>query len=130
MKKWIYDKMVQDYSKKSKEELIIEIMSLNEIELKDRSFANQCSAGMTIFNINSLFETIETFKNCLANPNSTEEELEKCADNIWSAVDNAKGSWNYIKSELSEIKDPERCCKNLEDFRLRVSKAKDDEDCI
>ena len=55
MYKWMYDRMVAEYSKKSKEELVQEIMSLEEIECSDRVFANQCQAGTPIYNINELF---------------------------------------------------------------------------
>lgn len=46
MKRFIYNKIVTDYSKKSKEELIQEIMALERIECSDRCFANQCEAGV------------------------------------------------------------------------------------
>lgn len=45
MYKWMYDRMVTEYSKKSKEELVQEIMALEKIEGSDRCFANECQAG-------------------------------------------------------------------------------------
>lgn len=62
MYKWMYDRMVAEYSKKSKEELVQEIMSLEEIECSDRAFANQCQAGTPIYNINELFLVLKDLK--------------------------------------------------------------------
>ena len=49
MYKWMYDRIVTEHSKKSKEELVQEIMSLEEIECSDRCFANECESGTTIY---------------------------------------------------------------------------------
>ena len=59
MYKWMYDRIVSEHSKKSKEELVQEIMSLEEIECSDRCFANECQAGATIYNINELFSELK-----------------------------------------------------------------------
>ena len=59
MYKWMYDRMVTEYSKKSKEELVKRIMSLEEIECSDRCFANQCMAGSSMYDINELFSALE-----------------------------------------------------------------------
>ena len=48
MYKWVYDRMVTEYSKETKEELAQRIMALEELECKDRCFANQCCAGASI----------------------------------------------------------------------------------
>lgn len=44
----MYDRMVTEYSKETKEELAQRIMALEELECKDRCFANQCCAGASI----------------------------------------------------------------------------------
>lgn len=41
MYKWIYDKMVEEYQKEEKIDLIHGIMSYSNIEVSDRAFANQ-----------------------------------------------------------------------------------------
>lgn len=130
MYKWIYDRMVEEYSKESKEELVQRIMATDELECEDRCFANQCMAGMSMCNINNLFNKIEELKNCLSNSESTEEELKECANNLWLATENAKGSWNYIRNGIAKINDDSRSGKKLEDFKQRVSKAKDKNDTI
>lgn len=130
MFKWMYDRMVKEYSKESKEELIQRIMATNELECEDRCFANQCQAGTSVYNINNLFERIEELKNCLANPESTEEELKECANNLWLATENAEGSWNYIRNGIAKINDDSRSGKKLDDFKQRVAIAKDDNDNI
>ena len=130
MFKWMYDRMVTEYSKENKEELIQRIMASNELECKDRCFANECQAGTSVYNINNLFDAIESLKKCLANPESTEEELKKCANNLWLATDDAKGSWNYIRNGIAEINDDSRSGKQLENFKRRVTKAKDGNDSI
>lgn len=124
MKKWLYDRMVTEYSKKSKEELIQRIMASDELECEDRCFANQCQAGMSMYNINNLFDVINTLKNCLANPNSTEAELKECADNLWLATDDAQNSWNYIRNGIARINDDSRSEKKLNDFKRRVSELR------
>ena len=42
MKRFLYERMITELSKESKEELIQRIMSLEEIECSDRAFANEC----------------------------------------------------------------------------------------
>ena len=59
MYKWVYDRMVEEYMKEEKIELIHEIMSYSNIEVSDRCFANQCCAGADVYNINALFELLE-----------------------------------------------------------------------
>lgn len=56
MYKWVYDRMVEEYQKKEKIDLIHKIMSYSNIELDDRCFANQCCSSMDVYNINELFE--------------------------------------------------------------------------
>ena len=59
MYKWMYDRIVKQYEKESKEELVQRIMAMEEIECSDRCFANQCEAGTAICSINELFEALE-----------------------------------------------------------------------
>ena len=113
MKKFIYNKIVTDYSKKSKEELIQEIMAL---ERTDRCFANQCEAGNAIANINRLFAAL----------NDTPE----ISNYVRSIIVDAEISWEYITSEISTINDDSRCENALIEFKNRVAEATDDDDCI
>ena len=121
MYKWMYDRMVTEYSKESKEELIQRIMSLEEIECSDRCFANQCMAGSTIYNINELFSALEDMQSGFT--------YEKAA-RVYELMENAKGSWNYIRNGISEMNDNTRSHKELENFKKRVSNATDNDDSI
>lgn len=116
MEKFIYNKIVTDYSKKSKEELAQEILALEEIECNDRCFANQCEAGNAIANINKMFATLNTMENV---PNS-----------VRLIIENAEISWKYITNGISTINDDSRCENALTEFKNRVAEATDDEDCI
>lgn len=62
MKRFLYDYMVTEYSKETKEELVKRIMALEEIECKDRCFANQCFSNVTVLHINELFAALEEMK--------------------------------------------------------------------
>lgn len=121
MYKWMYDRMVTEYSKESKEELIQRIMALEEIECSDRCFANQCMAGTSIYDINELFSALEDMQ--------SDFTYEK-ADRVYELMKTAKGSWNYIRNGISEMNDNTRCGKVLDDFKSRVVNAKDSNDSI
>ena len=112
MHKWMYDRMVAEYSKKSKEELIQEIISLQEIELSDRAFANECEAGTSVYNINELFSVLKDLKEEF----TCEKVLKTC-----ELMDRAESSWNFIVREIAEMNDDERQSKTLEDFKNRLS---------
>lgn len=121
MYKWMYDRMVTEYLKESKEELIQRIMSLEEIECSDRCFANQCMAGTSIYDINELFSALEDMQSSFT--------YEKAA-RVYELMENAKGSWNYIRNGISEMNDNTRCGKVLDDFKSRIANAKDNNDSI
>ena len=121
MYKWMYDRMVTEYSKRSKEELIQEIMALEEIECSDRCFANQCEAGATIYNINELFSALKELKAGFT--------YEK-ADKVYELIEIAESSWNYVKNGIAEINNDLRCTTVLEDFKNKVAKATDSNDSI
>ena len=121
MYKWMYDRMVTEYSKESKEELIQRIMSLEDIECSDRCFANQCMAGTPIYDINKLFSALEDMQSGFA--------YEK-ADRVYELMKTAKDSWNYIRNGISEMNENTRCNKVLDDFKSRVVNAKDSNDSI
>lgn len=121
MYKWIYDRMVTEYSKESKDELVQRIMALEEIECSDRCFANQCMAGTSIYDINELFSALEDIQSDFTH--------EKAA-RVYELMKTAKGSWNYIRNGISEMNDNTRCGKVLDDFKLRVANAKDSYDNI
>lgn len=121
MYKWMYDRLVTEYSKKSKEELAQEIMALEKIECSDRCFANECQAGATIYNINELFSALKELK-----AGFTYEKAAK----VYELMESAESSWNYVKNGIAEINDDSRCSKALKDFKSRVTKASDDNDSI
>lgn len=121
MYKWMYNRMVTEYSKRSKEELIQEIMALEEIECSDRCFANQCEAGATIYNINELFSALKELK-----AGFTYEKAAK----IYELIEIAESSWNYVKNGIAEINNDLRCTTLLEDFKNKVAKATDSNDSI
>ena len=121
MYKWMYDKMVTEYSKKSKEELVQEIMALEKIECSDRCFANECQAGASIYNINELFSALKELK--------AEFTYEKAAK-VYELMESAENSWDYIKMEISAMNDNSRCNKTLEDFKNKVANTTDSNDNI
>ncbi len=121
MYKWIYDRLVTEYSKEQKEELIQRIMALEEIECSDRCFANQCEAGTSIYNINELFSALDDLQSGFS--------YEKAA-RIDEIAERARSGWHYIKSGLHKINDNSRCGKTLEDFKQRVVRATEGNDSI
>lgn len=147
MYKHMYDRMVTEYSKESKEELIQRIMSLEEIECSDRCFANQCQAGTSICNINELFSALEDMLSSFTHEKSdrVQELMENAKDSredtqssftyekvarVYELMENAKDSWGYIRNGISEMNDNTRCGKVLDDFKSRVANAKDSNDSI
>ena len=121
MYKWLYNRMVTEYSKESKEGLVQRIMSLDEIECSDRCFANQCMTGTSMYDINELFSALEDMQSGFT--------YGKAA-RVYELMENAKSSWNYIRNGIAEVNDNTRCEKVLDDFKSRVSNAKDSNDII
>lgn len=121
MYKWMYDRMVTEYSKESKEELVNRIMSLEEIERSDSCFANQCMAGSSMYDINELFSALEDMQSGFT--------YEKTA-RVYELMEIAKGSWNYIRNGIEKMNDNSRCGKALDGFKSRVLNAKDGNDII
>jgi len=117
----MYDRMVTEYSKETKEELIQEIMALEEIECSDRCFANQCEAGTSIYNVNELFSALKDLQ-----AGFTYEKAAK----LYEIAEQAKNSWNYIIHGLHEMNNNNRCSKALEDFKQRVIRATKSGDSI
>lgn len=116
MKRFLYERMITELSKESKEELIQRIMSLEEIECSDRAFANECQAGSTIYNINELFSALDDLK---------EKFTYEKAARVYELAENAKSSWNFVKSEIAEINDNSRVYKVLDNFKNRVKSGED-----
>ena len=121
MYKWMYDRIVKQYEKESKEELVQRIMAMEEIECSDRCFANQCEAGTAICSINELFEALEEL--------SSGFSYEKAAK-VYELSELAKNNWNYIRNGLADINDACRCSKVLDGFKKRVNSAKDQMDSM
>ena len=128
----MYNRIVTEHSKKSKEELVQEIMSLEEIECSDRCFANECQAGTTIYNINELFSELKELKYELfsALKEQNQEATYKKVTKVYELMNTAESNWNYVKNGIAEINNDSRCSKALKDFKNRVTKASDDNDSI
>ncbi len=115
MYKFMYDKLKKHYyEEKTKEEMMQEILSLEEIECSNRAFANHCEAGISIFNINELFAKLETLN----------------IPQISKITEDANNSWNNIKRGIREINDNSRIYNNLNNFKQRVNNAINDDDSI
>ncbi len=117
MYKWVYDKMVEEYQKKEKIDLIHQIMSYSNIEVSDRCFANQCCAGADVCNINEFFEYLQE-----------NVGLGDCG--ILERLKKATSSWEHIRNGLSEMKRDTRVSEAEKDFEKRVSEAKEPYDFI
>lgn len=123
MYKWMYDRMKADYKNRAKEDLMQEIMSLENIECSDRSFANQCESGTSVYSINELFEKLTSLLDKDIITDKDKAELLK-------TIDSANSSWKYIKRGLREMNNDSRIPQCLNEFRAKVNKAKDDMDTI
>ena len=119
MYKWMYDRMVKEYEKESKEELAQRIMTMEEIECSDRCFANQCCAGSAIYNINELFEYLQDGVS-----------LGQYDGKAVGKIKNALSSWEYIRNGLVEMKIDTRVSEAEKNFKQRVFSAKDPYDSI
>ena len=82
---------------------------------------NQCITGTSIYNINELFSALEDMQSGFT--------YEKAA-RVYELIENAKGSWKYIRNGISEMNNNTRCSKVLNDFKSRVANAKDSNDSI
>lgn len=119
MYKRVYDRMVEEYKKEEKTDLINRIMSYSDIEVSDRCFANQCFSGSAIYNINTIFEYLQ-------------DGLSRNQyDSITAGqIKDALSSWEYIRNGLAEMKRATRVSEAEQDFKKRISKAKDPYDSI
>ena len=93
MYKWMYDRMVTEYSKESKDQLVQRIMALEEIECSDRCFANQCMAGTSIYDINELFSALEDMQYGFTYKN---------VSRVYKLIENAKGG-EMLGASFSQI---------------------------
>lgn len=116
MDKFLYKRMVKEFSKESKEELVQRIMALQEIECKDRAFANQCQSGTAIYDINELFSALDDLTN-----DFTYEKTEA----MHELINNAKCSWDFIKNSIVEINDNSRTYTVLENIKERIKEGDD-----
>jgi len=117
----MYDRLLKEYDRKSKEELFQEIQALKDIECSDRCFANECEAGSSIYDINELFTALNELRSEL-----TKDKIDK----IYEIMEVAEQSWLYIVNELSEMNNPYRFDKVLKDYKQMVLNAKNDNDRI
>lgn len=115
----MYDRMVEEYSKEEKIDLINKIMSYSDIEVSDRCFANECCAGNAIYNINELFEYLQEG---ISQNRYNNDMINKVRD--------ALSSWEYIRNKLAEMKSCTRVSEAEKRFKDRVSEAKDPYDSI
>lgn len=117
MYKWVYDRMVEEYEKEEKIDLIHKIMSYGNIEVSDRCFANQCCSGEDIYNIERLFEHLR-------------ENVAQGDYDLIERLKAATSSWEYIRNGLSEMRRDTRVSEAEKDFEKRVSEAKEPYDPI
>lgn len=117
MYKWVYDRMVEEYQKEEKINLIHKIMSYSNIEASDRCFANQCYSGADIYNIERLFEHLRE--------NVTQGDYD-----LIERLKAATSSLEYIRNGLSEMRRGTRISEAEKDFEKRVSEAKEPYDSI
>lgn len=111
MDKFLYKKMVKEFSKKSKEELVQRIMALQEIECSDRAFANQCQSGTIIYDINELFSALDDL---------TKDFTSGKVEETHELINNAKCSWDFIKNNIAEINDNSRIYAALENLKEKI----------
>lgn len=117
MYKWLYDRMLKEYEKEGKIDLIHKLMIYKEIEVSDRSFADQCFSGKDIYNINELFDYLR-------------ENLKKCDPELFDRMEEAASSWAYIISGLSKMKRATRASEAESAFKKRVSEAQGPYDSV
>lgn len=108
MKKFMYDKLKVEYEKKTKEELMQQVMALQEIECSDRCFANHCEASCVIFSINELFNALN--KSTVFQNNNE----------MLNIINSAKDNWNYIIDQIREINDNSRYYKAIDNFKKSI----------
>ena len=111
MNKWIYEGLVMKNSEKSIEELTQEILSLEEIECTDRSFANECQSGTAIADINRLFDALENQKG-------------KIPTEIYKVLEDAEHGWEYITNGIDKMNDNSRCFNVLKELKDSVDDAR------
>lgn len=109
MRKDIYEMLVEDYSKESKEELAQRIISLSDIECEDRAFANECLAGNHLKNIDDALQAFEKIAD-LYHINTKDVHLDK-----------ALSSFAFIKKEVVKMNDYSRTSKFLEEFKNNMN---------
>lgn len=119
MCKWFYDRMVEEYKKEEKIDLINKIMSYSNIEVSDRCFANECCSGSAIYNINTIFEYLQE--------GLSQNQYDSMTD---KQIKDALSSWEYIRNGLAEMKRDTRVSEAEKNFKKRVSSAKDPYDSI
>lgn len=108
MNRFLYERIVKELNKESKEELIKRIMALEEVERSDRVFANECYSGSTIYDINELFSALDDL---------IKQFTYGKAVRVYELAENAKSSWKFVKSEIAKINDISRVHKVLDDFK-------------
>lgn len=119
MYKWMYDRLVEEYKREPVEKLVNKIISLEEIEVSDRCFANECEAGTSIYAINELFNKVKEL-------DSSDEKVKE----VLSLFKDAENSWCYMKRELSKMNDSSRVYSYLEKFETNLENAKNSTDIL
>lgn len=122
MYKWVYDKYIEEFKKKDKEELTQEILAMRQILCKDRHFIENYYSGPDIYDINALFMAI----NELRKDPSSERAIRRVLDYAMPA----ERSWENIQKALRDIKDPARVSKAIDEFKIGVEEAKKSNDYI
>lgn len=125
MYKWMFDKLVEEYKKESIENLAGKLIAMQNIECNDRSFANQCEAGTSIYFLNEFFEKVEKLCN-----SDSQTEKDTLIEEIKECFVEAKGSYSYIRNGIRSINDDQRCNRETVKVLNDIRRAEDDNDLI
>ncbi len=125
MYKWMFDRLVEEYKKEPIEDLVGKLIAMQNIECKDRSFANQCEAGTTIYSLNEFFGKVEKLCNT-----ESPTERDTLINEIKVSFPESKGSYSYIRNRIRGINDDNRCDKETRRVLDDMRKAKDDNDVV
>lgn len=120
MEKWIYNRLLEQYGKESKEELAQEIMALNRVVSSDKDFASQYQTSTAIHHMDELLNAVKELKE--------EMQDDKKASKVFELAEEAKHGLEYIKEGLSKMNDTERARKSLEELKEEVNFTASKED--
>lgn len=112
MEKQIYDTIIREYSKETKESLAQQIIVLKQLHCEDRCFAEGCHTDSSLSDITSLLTALDEMRT-----DCSGEAVQK----VCSLVEKAKTGWNHILAGINLIGDPYRYGIALEKFQREHS---------